>query len=104
MRKNGFTDEDINLMEDREKLTLIGFIENEKEKNKIELKLMLYDVIRISAQAACDKELNKAWEKAYKKGEEYYKQLLGIDTEKEKKKISDDKFKYKGGRKKIYKI
>jgi hypothetical protein len=91
-------------MDDRQRATLIGFIETEKEKDKAELKLILYDTIKISASASVDKTLYNSWKKAYEKAEKYLKKLIGIDVEAEQKAISDNKFKYKGGRKGFVKM
>lgn len=91
-------------MDERQRITLIGFIENNAEKEKLEFKLMLYEVIKVCAHASTDKGLHEAWKKAYKEIEKRYMKLLGVDIEEQMKKEADEKFRYKGGRRKMYKF
>ena len=91
-------------MDERQRATLIGFFESHQEREKLEFKLMLYEVIKVCAHASTDKGLLEVWKKAYKETEKKYMKMLGVDIEEKIKKEADEKFRYKGGRKVMHKF
>jgi hypothetical protein len=99
LRKNGFTDEDYESMDDRQFHNLVGILHDKEEIEKLEGKITLMQIVKLSIVAVMCKGGNEGFKTMYNNTERELKKLTGLYEQEEK--VNKDRFKFKGGRHKI---
>ena len=97
LRGSGFTNDDYDDMTEREYNNIVGILRDNKQIEKLELRMMLLQTLKLSLIAVMCKGGNSGFKTMYNDTEKQLKKLYGIlETE--------TIFKFKGGRRRLIKF
>jgi hypothetical protein len=97
LRESGFSNDDYDNMTEREYNNIVGILRDNKQIEKLELRMMLLQTLKLSLVSVMCKGGNSGFKTMYNDTEKQLKKLYGIlETE--------SRFIFKGGRRKLTKF